>query len=391
MDLLYFFKERKRRKEEKKRLLLQSPKRLYKDKMKSDEIESIIKSMPPNLTETERAYYIYLKLGEILKEDPDFFSANDAEREIIYDYKIDKNNEGICKSISELYISMLRDKRVNVKAQMVRMHEYSPISHVDVILNADGKKYIVNLISDLYRIKTGSKIMNFGFDLEHMPVSQREQMDNYLYLKRIERHMGHIDVMPREEIEKMNKKFGYTYFDITEDSKLKGIYAEDTIELLKKEFENEDSEEFKQYVLKGQTVDKDDVLLYKVEYIIKNIKKLVEFTGNLNYRDINHMYQRVVTKVLNEDELGRIEWYEDFLGMRFRDRLSIVKVKPTKEGARKGKRSVFYKKLRNEIEYTPTSVDEFTTIIADKRLAVEKKQINEILEFYENDFTDRDD
>ncbi len=377
--------------EEKKRLLLQSPKDQYKDKIKSSEIESIINNMPADLTKIERAYYVYLKLGQMLKENPEFFSVEDKRRTEIYDNEINAENEGICKSISELYVAILRDKRVNVKAKMVRMHEDSPISHIDVVVNADGKKFITNLISDLYRIKTGSKIMNFGFDLEHMPVSQNEQVEDYLYLRRINRHLGKLDVIPREQIEQMDKKFGYSYVPPTEKFEGRGIYAEDTIELLRKEFENEDSEEFKQYVLKGQEVDEDDVLIYKAKYIMENIKKLIEFSGNINYRDINHIYQRVVTKVLNKDELRRIEWFEDYVGKNYGDRLSIVKIKPTKAGREKGKRSVFYKKLKNQIEYTPASIEEFTRVMVDNGISPEPYQVTHIVNFYENDMPDRDD
>ena len=121
-------------------LLLNSPKDLYTNLINSSEIDNIINNMPQNLSQIEKAYYIYLELGKIVSESPQFVFTNREGKERHYNDVIDSEYYGICKSISELYVSILRDKRIGISADLVKKYPESPITHIDTILKIDGKK-----------------------------------------------------------------------------------------------------------------------------------------------------------------------------------------------------------------------------------------------------------
>ena len=116
-------------------LLLDSPKDLYTDLINSPKINTMINNMPQNLSQIEKAYYIYLELGKIVSENPKFIYANEEKRKKHYNDPLDsKNYFGICKSISELYVSILKDPRIGISADLVKENTEIPTSHIDVIL-----------------------------------------------------------------------------------------------------------------------------------------------------------------------------------------------------------------------------------------------------------------
>lgn len=146
-------------------LLLDSPRNFYTDLINSPKIDTIINNMPQNLSQIEKAYYIYLELGKIVSESPQFVFADRERKEKHYNDPIDNEYYGICKSISELYISILKDKRIGISADLVKRYPENPITHIDTILKIDEKNYITNLVSDLSRIKTSRRVNSFCFDL----------------------------------------------------------------------------------------------------------------------------------------------------------------------------------------------------------------------------------
>ena len=146
-------------------LVLKLPKNLYIDFIKELPIDSILNNIPPNLSEMEKAYYIYIELGKILNQNPKFVFANKKGKKEHYHDKIDEEYYGICKSMSELYIRMLKDSRVGISADLVKREPESDCGHIDTILKIDEKNYIANLIIDLSRIKTSRRTNRFCFDL----------------------------------------------------------------------------------------------------------------------------------------------------------------------------------------------------------------------------------
>ena len=95
--------------------------------------------MPKNLSKIEKAYYVYLELGKILSENPEFVFNNREEKERSYNDVIDSKYYGICKSISELYVSILKDKRIGISTDLVKEYPEKTLTHIDAILKIDGK------------------------------------------------------------------------------------------------------------------------------------------------------------------------------------------------------------------------------------------------------------
>lgn len=117
-----------------------------------------------------------------------------------------------------------------------------------MILNINGNNYIVNLISDLSRIKTSRRVNSFCFDLSRPVKNLIIREDNEAYLERLEHCYGKIDSLTRNDIEQLDKKLGYSFFvpQFSKDNE-RGFYTEDTIELLRKDMNN--PELFREYVL----------------------------------------------------------------------------------------------------------------------------------------------
>lgn len=340
-------------------MLLDSPKRLYSNLMKDEKISSILENMPENLSDMERAYYIYIELAKILNENPEFVFASGKNKERHYNDKIDERYYGICKSISELYVGILA--KIGIQAELVKKYPGSPMTHVDTILKINGKNYIANLISDLGRAKTGNRINSFGYNLGRKTGNSIVDQDNRAYLSRLEKYYGKIDYITRSEIEKLDKKLGYSFFvpRVTLENE-RGIYTEDTLELLKKDFDN--PEDFREFVLHGEDVPEEELLKYKLDYVCENINKFTEKDGKMEYLESIRYYMKIAQKLLTPEELRRIDAYAAVRGNNLNDIISILKVKPLNPNENRGKGNIYYVYSTEDSKYkrkTPEEMKEF--------------------------------
>ena len=360
MKIVYYLKKfiNKLKNKKKNQLLLDSPKGIYKSLINSSKIDNIINKMPKNLSKIEKAYYVYLELGKILSENPEFVFNNKEEKEKSYNDVIDSKYYGICKSISELYVSILKDKRIGISADLVKEYPENTLTHIDAILKIDGKNYIANLISDLSRIKTSRRVNNFGYDLSRYVQDPIIKEENEFYLKRLEQHYGKIDSLTREDIEKLDKKLGYSFFvpKISKENE-RGIYTEDTIELLRKDMDN--PEVFKKYVLHNQDVPKEDLLKYKLDYIFENIDKITKYNSNVNYLENIRYYMYIARKILSKEECLRIHDYAATVGNDLSNIISILKVKPLNENEKDNIYYVYSTEDKKYICKTPEQMKQF--------------------------------
>ena len=360
MKIVYYLKKiiNKLKNKKQNQILLDSPKGIYKNLINSSDIDSIINKMPKNLSKIEKAYYVYLELGKILSENPEFVFNNREEKERSYNDVIDSKYYGICKSISELYVSILKDKRIGISADLVKEYPENTLTHIDAILKIDGKNYIANLISDLSRIKTSRRVNNFGYDLSRYVQDPIIKEENEFYLKRLEQHYGKIDSLTREDIEKLDKKLGYSFFvpKISKENE-RGIYTEDTIELLRKDMDN--PEVFKKYVLHNQDVPKEDLLKYKLDYIFENIDKITKYNSNLNYLENIRYYMYIARKILSKEECLRIHAYAATVGNDLSNIISILKVKPLNENEKDNIYYVYSTEDKKYICKTPEQMKQF--------------------------------
>ena len=310
----------------KKQKLLESPGIKKEDILNNTKIEHIINNMPQGLSEIEKAYYIYLELGKILNENAEFVFNNSEYKEKHYNDRTNEKYEGVCKSISELYVKILTDKRIGIEAETVEKNPEKPLSHVDTILKIDGKIYIANLIADLSRIKTSRRTNWFCFDLSCPTGKRAVDIDRADYLQRLGQKYGKIDSLSREEVEKLDKKFGYSFFiPKIQESNERGVYTEDTIKSLKEELDN--PELFKKYVLHKKDVPKKDYLRYKLDFIFENIHSLTDYNANPRYLENIRYYSYLAEKLLSKEENKRITAYAATVNNDFSNIISIIKVK----------------------------------------------------------------
>lgn len=318
----------------KKRDILMLDEAKYKDLVASDKIESIISNMPSDLSNLEKAYYVYTELGKVVSENPEFVFTDRAGKETHYNDQMDTEFYGICKSISELYVSVLKDKRIGIEAELVKKSPQSPITHVDTVLKVDGKYYIANLISDLSKIKSSRRIDSFGAGLERFDRNPKMKEDYEEFVKKLEKRFGKFATLTREQREEMDAKLGYSYLpqvskDESNELSNRGLYTEDVIELLRKDMQNPES--FKKYVLHDKDVPKKEHLKYKLKYILDNINKYTDYTADMNYLENIRYYIYVAKKLLPSDELNRINTYVATIDDDKRNVVSIFKVSPNEK------------------------------------------------------------
>lgn len=318
----------------KKRDILMLDEAKYKDLVASDKIESIISNMPSDLSNLEKAYYVYTELGKIVSENPEFVFTDRAGKEAHYNDQMDTEFYGICKSISELYVSVLKDKRIGIEAELVKKSPQSPITHIDTVLKVDGKYYIANLISDLSKIKSSRRIDSFGAGLERFDRNPKMKEDYEKFVKKLEKRFGKFATLTREQREEMDAKLGYSYLpqvskDESNELSNRGLYTEDVIELLRKDMQNPES--FKKYVLHDKDVPKEKYLKYKLKYIFDNINKYTDYTADMNYLENIRYYIYVAKKLLPSDELNRINTYVATIDDDKRNVFSIFKVSPNEK------------------------------------------------------------
>ena len=318
----------------KKRDILMLEEAKYKDLVASDKIESIISNMPSDLSNLEKAYYVYTELGKVVSENPEFVFTDRAGKETHYNDQMDTEFYGICKSISELYVSVLKDKRIGIEAELVKKSPNSPITHVDTVLKVDGKYYIANLISDLSKIKSSRRIDSFGAGLERFDRNPKMKEDYEEFVKKLEKRFGKFATLTREQREEMDAKLGYSYLpqvskDESNELSNRGLYTEDVIELLRKDMQNPES--FKKYVLHDKDVPKEEHLKYKLKYIFDNINKYTDYTADMNYLENIRYYIYVAKKLLPSDELNRINTYVATIDDDKRNVVSIFKVSPNEK------------------------------------------------------------
>ena len=351
------------KKPNKEDLLLDTPKNLYSDLIESEKIDRIISNMPKNLSDIEKAYYIYIELGKILKENAKFVLGDINIKKNHYNDKVDLDYSGICKSISQLYANVLGNKHIGIKATPVIAQPGSSFSHVDTILTIDGKNYICNLISDLSNIKTSKRINSFCYDMNHNVIQED-------YLKRLENHFGKIDFLSRDYLENLDRKREYSYCD--KSTSKRSLYTNDIVNMLQSELN--DPKTFKEFILNNKEVPKEEVLKYKLDYIFKNINKFTHYNDKLDYLENIKYLLYVAKKIITRDEnpMERIQSYIVTQNNDFENLISILKIN-TFDKTHPNNKSFYYlysKELQTFIEKTPEEMIDFINTLDKSSLKI---------------------
>ena len=165
---------------------------------------------------------------------------------------------------------------------------------------------------------------------------------------------------------------GFLIFVIPKYSKQseRGLYTEDTIELLKKDMNT--PELFKTFVLHNDDVPEEELLKYKLNYIFENINKFTDYKGNINYLENIRYYLYVAKKILSPEEGSRIQAYVAITKNDLSSLISILKVKPLKKSDDKAK-NFYYLYSTRENKYigkTPEEMKQFVDSIDKDSLQI---------------------
>lgn len=188
-------------------------------------LKSIIDNMPQNLSQMEKARYIYINLCKQVSYDPKFLIANTlGEKQELFDEDVQieswTKDKVICSTISRLYVRLLEKTGINAKTIHNKDGEY--LGHVFVSFENEGKNYYADPTHDILKAKTGLKTKCFGT----LPYSEQEVTKDGSKHKKY-----NFSTISEDELKKMDDLLGYT---------CSGLYMEDAIELLRKEMQETD-------------------------------------------------------------------------------------------------------------------------------------------------------
>lgn len=209
-------------------------------------IEEMHKKFPEDsLSEIEKARYLYIELGKLLRYDINYESNYSFIREEALYKKMDANNitdnEYTCFQISDMYAELLRRAGINAESVYEKNRFGADIQHKFVEIKfKDGRKIATDLTYDLAYIQKGMRTSDFG----------TATGENSEY-----------DKISIEELEKIDEKIKYT-IGVKKDN---SMYLETAIEMMKDDLNNE--ENLREYI--RSTYSEEESKNYKPEYLIK--------------------------------------------------------------------------------------------------------------------------
>ena len=250
-------------------------------------IKKIIAEMPPDLSDLEKARYLYLKIGEIITYS--FLFHRESDRSIRADiYADDLTIQDlerfpyedkitlVCKQASELLAEALNE--VDIQSRIDGL-DFQTQNHVDVLATIDGHQYCFNLMKDAMFIQKHFRTRNFG----RSETSQTGKK---------------CDTIPNEEIERIDKKLGYTRF---------GLYMDDAVELLKKEMLDRDNMvEF----MKSQgkkDFSKDSITKYKLSFIYQYLNNSDK---KLELMEVRQYYYELFHNLFTKEERDKMSFLD---------------------------------------------------------------------------------
>lgn len=371
----------------------------YSDAINNPPISTIREHMPKDLSKLERAYYIYIELGKIINENPKFvYDYSDVDMDESYDsILLDGNNYGVCKTISELYVAILREE--NIDADLTRKKPNDKFSHVDVILKIDNENYLANLVADLSRIKTSRIVRYFGERINPKEIGFKDKakkiirgfkvykdrfvaklhndeitteekifdLKNIRYFNRLKKHYGTISSISEEKLEQMDHKCGYNIHSYYRNGYVtRKIYTKELMGVLKKNLT--DPKLLKEYVFQWQNVPQEKILEKKLDYIFQYINQMTAYTGDLKYMELRGFLTGVLDRVLTDKEIKRLDFID--LAKHTKDNnpnlTSVLRIRPSN----KNEQPVYYTLTEDSKNYVKRTKEELNQIMKDRGLSL---------------------
>lgn len=232
------------------------------------------------LSEVEKAFFLYVRLGNLYAENLEWEEADLDGKIKIYNTpveELDKINKkrilGKCIHASNDFVTLLKSIGINY-VKLTPQTPMSPITHVDVIfMTSDGEKYLCNIIGDFMRINFGFIPRCFGIDVNRIP-------DYYRDYKKI---------IKKENVVPITEEKIKSMYDLMVNP-LKGLYTNDVLIKLKEELG-----------LLG--------LLIEYEEKVKNTNASRELT-NEQYKDLKNFIDKKISSARIDEFTGRkYNWF----------------------------------------------------------------------------------
>lgn len=201
---------------------------------KQDLVDYIIQSMPENLTQLEKARYIYIELGKQRRFDTRYYYGNTGIRKKIYEQaqasrlklsKLRNKRTIICVTLSEIYKSAL--KQVGIECEIVPNGILGDKHVIPIVTLNDEKRGKLRIRADLQQdleaIQTGMSTVEFGT---------------------INRYERNYDIISEHELKKIDQKIGY----IIED------YRDSDIDTAKSEVREMNANESLKYIFQNSAL-----------------------------------------------------------------------------------------------------------------------------------------
>ncbi|MBR3134745.1 MAG: hypothetical protein IKG56_04705 [Clostridia bacterium] len=161
-----------------------------KQRIFNNAVERIISNIPENLTDLEKARYIYVSLGKLFCFEEKFLFGKAKTEDHIYrkalssspsfaDLKDGRKKKAVCINISRMYSAILRE--IGIKARSGR--DDLEDKHEDTFFEIDGVTYKADLTNDI-------KFIQLNLPTRHFAVTGSSALTSE-DLKEIDSHIGY--------------------------------------------------------------------------------------------------------------------------------------------------------------------------------------------------------
>lgn len=250
--------------------------------------------------EVAKARKLELLILPHLKRNINFFyaGANIPKKYEAYNTQMDtqvleeniRNNASslpaVCKPLCDMMVEILKENGLNAETVSC---DTDMFRHVDVLLTtSSGKKYIINYLEDMENIQSGMKTPDFAsekyYERRYKKFEDGVTTDG--------KDLKNISFLAQERLEKIDENIGYKKY---------GLYMDQVIEEIRKEFEN-----FRIITAENEYLTEECRLEKSGEQITEEIKKDIK-------SKIEHKYQNMEdTQILEK----KLDWIFDYFNQR---------------------------------------------------------------------------
>ena len=211
-------------------------------------INEMYQKFGEELTELEKARYLYIELGKLLRYNLNYLTYYKRKKEDIYFETVNfddiQTNAQTCVQMSDIYVEILKrvgiqattQKDINSKTDYNMPHKYT------VVNLSDGRTIIADLVYDLPFIQLDMKTENFGTNSEN----------------------GAKVILSEDEIKSLDDRIDYTC-EISENER---VYTETFLEMIKNELNDPQiMQEYVRDIYDGEEYKAENLIIYKFDLI----------------------------------------------------------------------------------------------------------------------------